>query len=114
MRRSYKPLSFVMVNMPYEAKTVCNGCKYFEMCAGNRERFVTCPISRAFLVFYLCNRSGITVNKIPKLILADASVGILKQILEFDYPTEVKAYILDELNKRGAYQNEANQNEMRL
>lgn len=78
MRQSYNPFKYyVVVDMPYEAKTVCNGCKYFEMCAGNRERFVTCPISRAFLVFYLCNRSGITVNKIPKLILEEASVGIV-------------------------------------
>lgn len=113
MRQSYKPLSFVMVNMPYEAKTVCNGCKYFGMCAASIQQFVICPISHEFMISHLYNRLGIDNNKIQKLIL-DASVGILKRILEFDYPTEVKAYILDELNKRGAYQNEADQNEMRL
>lgn len=113
MRQSYKPLSFVMVNMPYEAKTVCNGCKFFGMCAGKRERFVICPISYEFMISHLYYRLGIDNNKIQKLIL-DASIGILKRILEFDYPTEVKAYILDGLNKRGAYQNEADQNEMRL
>ncbi len=114
MKQSYKPINFVMVNMPYEAKTVCNGCKFFGMCAGSLKRFVICPISYTFMLFYQYNRLGFTVNKIPKIALEDASVGILKRILEFDYPTEVKAYILDELNKRGAYQNEADQNEMRL
>lgn len=114
MRQSYNPPNFVVVDMPHEAKTVCNGCKFFGMCAGNIQKFVTCPISYTFMLFYRYNRLGFTVNKIPKLALEDASVGILNRILEFDYPTEVKAYILDELNKRGAYQNEADQNEMCL
>ena len=113
MRQSYKPLNLVIVNMPFEANTVCNGCKYFGMCAAIRQKFIICHISHEFMISYLYNRLGIDNNKIQKLIL-NASIGILKRILEFDYPTEVKAYILDELNKRGAYQNEADLNEMRL
>lgn len=114
MRQSYNPLNYVVVDTPQEAKTLCNGCKYFEMCAASRQEFVICPIYRAFMSYYLYHRLWIGDIKIPKLILEEASVGILKRILEFDYPTEVKAYILDELKKRGAYQNEADQNEMRL
>lgn len=114
MRQSYNPLNYVVVNMPYEAKTVCNGCKYFEMCAASRQQFVIRPIYRLFMSFYLYHLLWIGDIKIPKLLLEDASVGILKRILESDVHTEVKAYILDELNKRGAYQNEADQNEMRL
>lgn len=114
MKQSYNPLNFVVVDMLHEAKTVCNGCKYFEMCVAIPKKYVICPISRLFMSVYLYHRLWIGDIKIPKLILEDASIGILKRILEFDYPTEVKAYILDELNKRGAYQNEADQNEMRL
>ena len=114
MKQSYNYLNSVVVNMLHEAKTVCNGCKYFEMCAAIHQKFVICHIARGFMSYYLYHRLWIGDIKIPKLILEDASVGILKRILEFDYPTEVKAYILDELNKRGAYQNEADQNEIRL
>lgn len=94
-------VELVLINREIGEHIICKECKFWCTCSGKPDLLVVCPVVSCLMIGSLY---GIDPSD-PRIRskIENASTGILKRVLETSISTEMKAIILDEINKRGSY-----------